>query len=108
MSKAAKAAKSPTLADLRREAARHGATVENDSSGHWSVFQCCAPVGKVWAVSGDIHMIRVEWRYAQDRAAAIESGLADMAAGLGDCDDEECDYCRPEAGLGSEEEGAGR
>jgi hypothetical protein len=99
-----KAGKVPTLADLRREAAKHGATVEDDSSGHWSVFQCCTPVGKVWAATGDIHMIRVEWRDAADRASAIQAGLDDMAAGLGDCGDAECDYCRPEAGEGGEGE----
>lgn len=54
------------LAGLKRVAAKHGASVEDDSGGAWRVYQCVAPAGKHWHESNGPHSRRVAhaWRLA--------------------------------------------
>ena len=86
-----------TVNDMRTEAKKHGATVENDSSKKWCVYQCCTPRGKRWSCAG-VHMLKVEWRRDEDkyRDDAIADALDRMKCGVEECDDEECDYCTGE------------
>ncbi len=87
-----------TVADLKRAAKAAGATVANDSSGEWSVYQVYTLPGKCW--DGNLHMLRVEWMNgdADWRHNAIADALERMMAyaPLSDCDNPECDYCHPE------------
>ena len=91
------------LATLRKEAAKRGATVEHRHIGKWHSCNVDAPAGKVWACSGDIHSLVVEWQDVPGddrnhawRNDAIADALSRMAYGLSDCDDLNCDYCHPE------------
>jgi hypothetical protein len=84
-----------TINDLKREAKKHGATIETDDGGRWYVYQCCTPKGKTWDASGT-HMLCVTWRDAMDKDDAINDALERMQHGVSDCDDENCDYCHPE------------
>lgn len=83
-----------TLGMLEREAAKLGATVEEDVGG-WVDCRVTAPTGKVWACDGDIHELCAsankgpkEWGWAM-RADLLDR----MAYGLIDCTIEDCDWC---------------
>jgi len=69
-----------TRAQLNREADKHGATVEDDSSGRWRVLQIVAPEGKLW-VDGSCTCLRVEW-IAPGATEAFDDAIARMNCGL--------------------------
>ena len=79
---------------LQREAARHGARIENDSAGDEHVHQCCAPRGKVWAAAF-LHTMVVRWASRDEKDAALQDGIERMQFGLTDCTEPACEECSP-------------
>lgn len=93
----------PTLANVKKEAAKLGATVEDDSGYGFVTYQVAAPRGKVWACDGSIHWLKVCVNYEaderptkQDRIDAFTDVLDRMTYGLANCDDSECEVCHSE------------
>lgn len=87
-----------TTAQLKRAAREMGATVEDDSSGRWQVYQVCAPVGFYWTGLPGTHMLRAAWMTGTPgtpayRREVITDALSVMQHGLTPCEDTECDYC---------------
>lgn len=86
-----------TLNQLRKAAARHGATVDHRSVGKWHLVNVDAPQGKVWSCDGSIHTLALEWQTVDSgwRDAAIEDCLGRMEYGTMDCEEPDCDICHP-------------
>lgn len=85
--------------DLKRAARAVGATVENDSSGRWNVYQVCTRPGECW--DGHLHMLKVEYQKNDPawRQVAIQDALERIEE-YGqpiECLEPECDYCHPES-----------
>jgi hypothetical protein len=60
-----------------------GASITDESVGHWTVWQIEAPDGQVWS-DGAVTALRVEWRTgdAAHRDAALRDALARVNSGL--------------------------
>lgn len=74
-----------TIATLRTKLESIGCTLEQDLGGRFEVWQCVAPVGKVWK-SGEKH-IRLEWMPGVAtsklaRISAIKDALERISFGL--------------------------
>jgi hypothetical protein len=65
-----------TTTDLKRAAAKHGGTVEDESGQRWKVYQCVSPEHRRW-IEGGVHAIRVEWEPAQRDATWKDEVIAD-------------------------------
>lgn len=87
------------MADVRRVAAKLGASVDEQSSGKcgrsFSVL-VDSPAGRIWNATG-CHVIYettadgpAEWR-----RAVCENAIAAMEQGTSECEDDECDHCHP-------------
>ncbi len=93
-----------TIATLKREAARHGATISGGVIGHRAEYVVDAPDGKIWAGAG-CHGLCLGWwanesgspTWPKEKAEAIRDAIERMAEGVAECDDPTCDYCRPES-----------
>lgn len=88
-----------TMANLRRLARRHGATVDESGIEYGTIY-VDAPDGKLWACD-QIHMLAVHWQTdSAGRACpvewkrdAIEDVYERIADGLDDCCEENCEVC---------------
>lgn len=86
-----------TMRDVRRVAAKYGATVEDASEGHWVTYHLCAPDGQQWACA-EVHSLTVQWEPRQGPAVVREwrqtllaGAIRDMEHGLVACEpDCEC------------------
>jgi len=72
---------------IRKSAAKFGATVDPGSVEKWYVT---APPGKVWATYGAGHVLMVVNYHPDDLAM----GLGWIAAGVIDCPESGCEFCR--------------
>ncbi len=86
----------PTINQLTKAAAGHGATVDHRHIGKWHLVNVDAPQGKVWSCDGSIHTLALEWNDSEWRDAAIEDCLERMEYGTADCNDADCDICHGE------------
>lgn len=91
-------AKKITLATVKRAVAILGGRYELRSFGRWQTIYVEAPYRKLWACSGDIHALHIEWldgdkKYKQE---SLRDALERIEMGLCDCVDLDCDYCNPE------------
>jgi hypothetical protein len=92
-----------TLADVRRVAKKHGATLDERHSGpSGRYFNICVdlPAGKTWNANG-CHGVYASTHNggAEDRAEACRDAIEQMEQGVcdcgADCGDPECDTCHP-------------
>jgi hypothetical protein len=95
------------LIDLKRSAARFGATIEDHSDRRTAEYQVAAPTGHVWNCTGDIHWIVLHWHkldagdqnrpaWPAEKAEAIADAIERIDMGTTPCDDPDCDVCHPE------------
>jgi len=88
----------PTLDLLKAEAAKVGATIDDEGMKQpylneaWVLVD--APNGKQWATDGGLHALAVVWYTDQPKTKgeAIKYALERMAEGLIDCP-ADCDAC---------------
>jgi hypothetical protein len=100
MNKTQSKSKRVTLADVRREAAKHGAEVDEQGSGYSGRYYGVIvdlPAGKVWNANLS-HSIyenspadRAEWR-----SGVCADAIDRMREGTSDCEDPDCEHCHPE------------
>ncbi len=89
-----------TLRDLKKVAARCGATVDESSKRHGFV-NVDTPAGFVWMASGT-HALCVDAGSVHAHPGlpvwdeAVRDCLERIAYGIGPCDDPECDHCNGE------------
>jgi hypothetical protein len=99
-------AKKPTLANLKASVIGMGGSVD-DEGLRYGWINLDAPPGMVWACSGDIHALLVDWggpgyenwpaRWKRDAMTqAITDAFDRLSYGTAPCTDPECDYCHPE------------
>lgn len=75
-----------TLANLRKQCAKVGATLEHDEDGRLEVYQCVAPDGFFWKASDSYHLV-LSWMPGcpdskKAKMEAIEDALERVALGL--------------------------
>lgn len=93
-----------SIPDMKRAAARAGATVEDHRGPRYARYEVEAPEGHVWNCTGDIHVIVLGWRIGDEGRAADEREKAEAIAdaieridmGTTPCGDPDCDYCHPQ------------
>lgn len=81
-----------TLRQLKAEAKRLGAEVNDEKIGYSHMCEVIAPAGKFWS-EGDTH-IMVSDCY-QPWKPDYEDLLSRMGYGVEDCTDPDCDWCHP-------------
>jgi hypothetical protein len=87
-----------TVADLRKEARRHGATVHNNSTPKQGDYGIEAPAGHVWQCA-EVHELVVNWNRgdSQWKHAPIADAIARMGMGTMPCPakdtPEGCEWC---------------
>jgi hypothetical protein len=87
-----------TLQQIKKFARQLGASAQSicySAAGYWSSVVAEAPIGQLWAATGDTHMLRTEWRSCdkEHQQVALTDLMERMKLGLCDCDDPDCDYC---------------
>jgi hypothetical protein len=92
-----------SVKDLQSAAAKLGATVENHCGYRVAEYQVVAPDGKVWATTGDIHFLVLNWNgtssrptWPEEKQSAIADAIERISHGLADCELPDCDVCHPE------------
>lgn len=82
----------PTLANVRKVAALHGANIDIDTGGRG--INIDLPAGRAWACNGE-HTVCAYACLDEPIRHVYNDVLERMAEGTQDCDDAGCEWCHP-------------